>query len=540
MALDRKQKAFRFFPAMPIEANSLNFERAIIRLLVLLYTKGKVIVKTNKDTIYPENLVELIKDETNRFEGVDDPVRERLIKNWIVSDYATTVIEGKGRKGKTKLAHIKPLHLSTIKLYDPRIRSHDREISTFLYNVFKGTSIASDKDFLMSYLLEGTKRFGKYDLKIEEDNFDKLDIETQFLLRLVENFKIDKPSTKSKLVPNYQFICEANKRQIINDTLKILVYKDVVPRRELFNYLTIIFRFHTALFSLKNFKQISAYVDTKKMNCGICESIQSEVHFDKLSKCDFQPKIFVDLTMGQDKQCDILAKKSTEIDYNEMYRYFKAHYKLAKLAEFAKIRGISNPQLGDLMEYEKHSDGYFEVKLGEIVTDEDLKDDPDIQEILKMNISPLEKYIEILCNDKSNWKNLVNRHKKYMSAICSMNQEDGFLQGGRGKKRKYVLGNLLLEVLVQLAVVGADKHGFKTQPITIMSFVEWLKNRYGIYINEWPEGTENPEIAKALNSNYEALKNRLRQLGFYTDLSDASNSQVIKPRFKIEPQMQTV
>ena len=73
-----------------------------------------------------------------------------------------------------------------------------------------------------------------------------------------------------------------------------------------------------------------------------------------------------------------------------------------------------------------------------------------------------------------------------------------------------------------------------------MSFVEWLKNRYGIYINEWPEGSDSPEIAKALNNNYEALKSRLRQLGFYTDLSDASNSQVIKPRFKIEPKMETV
>ncbi|RCK72643.1 MAG: hypothetical protein IGBAC_0454 [Ignavibacteriae bacterium] len=540
MALDKKQKAFRYFPVMPIEANSLNFERAIIRLLVLLYTKGKVIAQTSKDTLYPENLVELVKYNKTSFEGVDDPLRERLMKNWIVADYATTVVEGKGRKGRTRVAHIKPLHLSTIKLYDPRIKSHDREISTFLYNVFKGSSIASDSDFLMSYLLEGTKRFGEYDLKVDEEKFDGLDIETQFLLRLLENFKVDKPSTGVKLVQNYNFICEAQRKQILTDTLKVLVYKNSVPRRELFNYLTIIFRFHTAVFSMKTYKQIISLVNNKKLHCGLCKSIQNEKDFDKLGRCDFQPKIFVDLTLGQDKICDTLAKKSTENNYNEMYRYFKAHYKLAKLAEFAKIRGINEPNIEDLLEFEKHSDGYFEVKLGEIITDEDLRGDPDIQEILNLNISPLDKYIEVLCNDKSNWKNLVNRHKKFMSAICSMNNDDGFLQGGRGKRRKYVLGNLLLEVLVQLAVVSADARGFKTQPITIVSFVEWLKNRYGIYINEWPEDNDSPEIAKALNNNYEALKNRLRQLGFYTDLSDASNSQVIKPRFKIEPEIQKV
>ena len=47
---------------------------------------------------------------------------------------------------------------------------------------------------------------------------------------------------------------------------------------------------------------------------------------------------------------------------------------------------------------------------------------------------------------------------------------------------------------------------------------------------------DSPETAKALTNNFNALKDRLRQLGFYTDLSDASNSQVIKPRFKVEPE----
>ncbi len=542
MALDRKQKAFRYFPVMPIDANNVNFEQAIVRFLVLLHTKGKIIAKTNKDTLYPESIVEILKENQKNFEGIVDPVRERLMKNWIINDFATTVIEGRGRSGKTRISNLKPLHLSTIKLLDPRIRSQDRDVSIFLYNVFKGTAIASDKDFLMAYLLEGTKRFGEYDLVVDESKFDGLDIETQFLLRLLENFKVDKPSTRSNIVKDYQFICEAHKNQILLDTLKLLVYKESVPRRELFNYIKIILNFHTALFVMKTFRQINSLVNNHKLKCSHCKTIRTEKNLDKLGSCDFQPKIFVDLTLGQDKICDALAKKSTEQDYNEMYRYFRSHYKLAKLSEFAKVQGNPNPTLEQLLEYAKNSDvdGFFTYKLADIVNDEDLKDDPDIQAILHLDISPLDKYVEIICNDKSNWKNLITRHKKLMAGLSNMNRDEGFLQGGRGKKRKYVLGNLLLEVLVQLAVVGADARGFKTQPITIISFVEWLKNRYGIYINEWPDGSDSPEIARALNNNYEALKNRLRQLGFYTDLSDASNSQVIKPRFKIEPEVAKV
>ncbi len=286
MALDRKQKAFRYFPVMPFDANNINFEQAIVRFLVLLHTRGKVIAKTSKDTLYPENLVEIIKGNEKNFEGIDGTVRERLMENWIISDYATTIVEGKGRRGRARISNLKPLHLSTIKLLDPRIRSQDRDISIFLYNVFKGTTIASDQDFLMAYLLEGTKRFGEYDLVVDESKFDSLDIETQFLLRLLENFKIDKPSTRVNLVQDYQFICEAHKYQFLHDTLKLLVYKKSVPRRELFSYFTIILNFHTALFAIKTFKQINSLVNNQKLRCNHCRTIRGEKVFFKVGICD--------------------------------------------------------------------------------------------------------------------------------------------------------------------------------------------------------------------------------------------------------------
>jgi hypothetical protein len=53
---------------------------------------------------------------------------------------------------------------------------------------------------------------------------------------------------------------------------------------------------------------------------------------------------------------------------------------------------------------------------------------------------------------------------------------------------------------------------------------------------------EDEQTNRALATNYEHLKIRLRQLGFFTALSDASNSQVIRPRFPIvedEPVLST-
>ena len=539
MALDRKQKAFRYFQIMPIDANNVNFEQAVVRLLVLLHTKGKPIVATTKNYLYPEDLVEIIKENNKYFEGVTDPTRERLMKNWIASDFATTIAERRDRSAKPRISNFKPIHLSTIKLLDPRVRSQDRDASLFLYNIFKGTDITADNDFLMSYLLDGTQKQGEFNLVANEEQINKLDIETQFLLRLLDNFKVDNPSTdKKKGVPEYKMLCEAHQKQFLLDVLKLLVYKDSVPRRELFNYIITLLNLHTALFTIKNFYLINNLVEKGTSRCSSCKTIKGENDLHKIGNCEFQPKFFVDLTLAQDKICDMISKKSVDSHFNEMFRYFKSHYKLFKVSAIANNSGIKDPTLDQLATLinSPSVEPFFQVKLSEFTGDEDLNNDPDVQDILKMNIPSLDKYVEVICTDKSNWKNRVRNHKQLLYTLCNRNREDGFLQGGRGKqKNKYVIGNQLLEVLVQLAVVSADQKGFKTQPITIVFFVEWLKNRYGIYINEWITGSDSPETAKALNKNFLALKERLRQLGFYTDLSDASNSQVIKPRFKIEP-----
>jgi hypothetical protein len=537
MAIDRKHKSFRLKKVMPIDANNLNFEQAIVRFLVLLHTKGKKIINTSRQGfLYPEDLVQVLKSDSQNFEGINEPIRERLIENWISSDFAVTIKETRQKKGPGRISNFKPLHMATIKLLDPRVRSQDRDASEFLYNVFKDSEIVSDDSFLISFLLQGTRKVGQYDLKLDNEFQTQLDIEALFLLKLLDHFRVDDPNTTKKgKVDDFEFLCGASRKLFLNDTLKLLVYKDTVPRRELFQYLRILFAFHTSLFILKTFELVNSIVDNKKIKCQVCKRLQSEKDLDELCKCDFQPRFFVDLTNGQDKTCDMLAKQSVNKHYATMFHYFKSHYKLKKLDEFARLQANNDLPLTDLVKFldSPSLEGYFSYALSQIVNDEENQDDPELKTILALPISSFDKYIEILCQDKPNWKNLVRHHKSLTKDLFGMNREDGFMQGGRGKQRKYVLGNQLLEVLVQVAVVGADEQGFKTKSITVSHFTNWLKNRYGVFIDSSVETNESPEIARALEANYTALKERLRQLGFFVDLSDASNSQVIRPRFPV-------
>ena len=82
---------------------------------------------------------------------------------------------------------------------------------------------------------------------------------------------------------------------------------------------------------------------------------------------------------------------------------------------------------------------------------------------------------------------------------------------------------------------GKDGGGFESKPLSIRELATAIRNRYGLII----DGTDEPRFKDAdikthlaFKENMNALKNKLRQIGFYTDLSDASSLQKIRPRYK--------
>ena len=366
MALDKKHKAFRFQKVMPIDANNVIFAQAFARLLVLVRTKGLLITTTTKDTLHPEDLVEIISQDKEHFQGInDDPQRKRLLEHWLTSDFTTCVKEGRGHTGAARIASMKPIHMSTIKLLDPRIRSQDRDVSVFLYNIFRDSGLL-DKELFLPFLTLGTTDFGEHDLTIDEPEAKSLDIETLFLLRLLEHFRVDLPDRRKK-VATYDFLCPAQKRLIISDTALLLVYKDTIPRRELIQYLMMLLSFHTALYCIKSFSLVNGIVETKKFRCGRCKSIKGNA-LNELSTCNYHPDIFVDLTNGQNETCDELAKDNVARHYATMYRYFRSHYKLAKLDEFARTFSGYTGALDELVKFMGHKDvdAFFRLKLSDV------------------------------------------------------------------------------------------------------------------------------------------------------------------------------
>jgi hypothetical protein len=177
----------------------------------------------------------------------------------------------------------------------------------------------------------------------------------------------------------------------------------------------------------------------------------------------------------------------------------------------------------------------------------------ELDAIRQMGLPPFEAFIEAITYIRTPF------HRGYWvelaDSLLLKNSDNGLLRQGRAQAngRRFHIGSQLLEVLVQLAIlepVGpAEAGGFRSRPMLIDTFVQWLLDRYGLVINgldvpawaaraempvpEWAQRTGMREL-EAYRENLRALKDRLREIGFYTDLSDAYNAQTIRPRYSLE------
>ena len=134
---------------------------------------------------------------------------------------------------------------------------------------------------------------------------------------------------------------------------------------------------------------------------------------------------------------------------------------------------------------------------------------------------------------------MKSERKQLTSLVDSLTQKNrpgGFLKQTAGARapRWFVMGSHLLETLVQIAVVGRDARGqLESRAVLIDDFTDWLHRRYGMVIYAPAHCEVPPEEQGAWKRNRTALRERLHQIGFFTDLSDAFNSQTLRPRYAV-------
>ncbi len=565
--LTRQQKLFKMDGVYPIDANNIDVEEALSRLFIYLRTGGRLITRTDKQIFIgndpnaetPKIVVDVALEENpSKFVGVEDPDRKELLTSWFESHFTIMSRRGKAKGGVYRLAGLRPLHFGVIKLFNPQVTRQDRYLSDFYFNALKDDpELTTNPDSLLKQFFGvGVKNYGESDFKIDEQALSnmaerkQLDIELLFMLRLLEPFEADMFGNRQQdQVPAFSFLCPEQIELMRQDLKLLFLYKNHIPRRELINYMSTLMVFHAAQY----FYQI-VRITNYMVKQGALPPPRGNVPKpgEARSHTPFAMDFFCDMTQGHSVLVDELSKRRFIEHFKEIENYFRSAFYMKKLEEFAgpymspqqkSLRGRDYIEFL-LKGYKSHSDqaGYFARDLQSIREngrDEETGDlNPEVERIIDIcnqrRVSKLDTFVEILYHFQ--YTTLREQHRKLLAGLCGSDLDRGFMAGRGRTRRKYVIGNELLEVLIQLAVLGqrASDGKWQSRPITIQEFVDWLAGRYGLLIDKLGLDDKDDELTnRALATNLEALKTRLRQLGFFTDLSDASNSQVITPRFQI-------
>jgi hypothetical protein len=565
--LTRQQKLFKMDSLYPVDANNIDVEEAISRLFIYLRTGGRQITRTDKpvftsndpDVETPKLVMNIALDvNKERFLGVDDDARKALLTSWFESHFALMSRRGKAKGGEYRMSGLRPLHFGVIKLFNPQVKRQDRYLSDFYFNALKDDpELTTNTDSLLKQFFGvGVKGHGASDYKIDEQALSKmadqkqLDIELLFLLRVLEPYETDLYGTKPQdNVPAFSFLCPEQIELLRQDLKLLFLYKSHIPRRELINYMSTLLVFHAAQYFYQ-IVGISNYI-VKHGSFPLPRGIIPKPG-EPRSHTPIEVGFFCDMTQGHSSKADDLSKRCFIEHFKDIEQYFRSAFFMRKLEEFAssyltmeqkKLRGHEYIDLL-LKGFKTHpsQDGFFAHQIFSIRENgkDEVTGEPnhDVERIIDVcnqrGLSKLETFVEILYHFQ--YTTLREQHRKLLAGLCGSDLDRGFMAGRGRTRRKYVIGNELLEMLIQLAVLDkrVSDGKWQSRPITIQEFVDWLRGRYGILIDcLGPGSADDEQTNRALAANLYALKTRLRQMGFFTDLSDASNSQVITPRFQI-------
>ncbi len=473
---------------------------------------------------------------------------DQIAYRWIETDLMDVVNRGKADQA---IAAPRPLHGNTYKF---RNAKHSRDYGAaeqlywMLFYARKGKGQAA-RDALKRFFFPG--------IDLVTDRYDpsvSVDVETQAILRL--DHQVTQDMKDSKEPARFQPLCIGQADILADDILRLLAYAHHIPRSVLVEYLKTLMAFHLALYHLKLLYFLPNLVKQRASNDRCCarECPVNPGLDNTLEGCPHRVSLIVGMGDAKNTHMAELARKSADRFYRQIPAFVQANYIVKKLDEMAdymskKTGKLATPaggvfSVGDLVsllrpEYDTDRQAYFKFRLASLIEEstvghEDV--DPEIREVTSMGLGDFESFIEILMEYRGKY------HRQYITqcldALLLKNSENGLLAQSRakGSPRHFVLGSKLLEVLLQLAVLSQEGGRFITRDMRIEELLTFLRNRYGLHIDRLLEDAQaNGSILdrRALRLNLEAFKRRLREIGFYEDLSDAYVTQKVSPRYAI-------
>jgi hypothetical protein len=527
MALSIQQRAFKLDQITYLDRKSILLDRVLLNLFELLRFDGRPpLWMRRRKPIEVEALVQQMIETPSRFEGFDQ--RPDVSRAWLENDLLDLM--NRGKPDRERVVGPRPFHLNAYKLANQReVADHGgaRQVYALIYH--------ADPDLLTH--LNGF--FGR-GLDRAQDRYDgstALDLETLAVLGLADQVEV-KPATEPVPVP-IRPLCLLQGQRLSQDVRALLAYEGIVPRTVLAGYVRTILGVHLALHMTRVIRLLPEWIEQARAGAEPRCCVDGCDRED----CAYDTELAVDLTDNPVSGPAVIAQGSAAELLSSVPEYVRAVILVNRLRDFADAQAKTSPipkwetvhhLLALLRDPPGDLDGFFRARIADATSGaEDEAVHPHLEAIARLGLSPLDQYVELVClyRLKRERSDVI----KLLDSLAQKNRSGGFMRqlASRGAPRWLALDSHLLETLAQIAVVDrSSADGVSTKTILIDEFIEWLRVRYGFVVYAPGYRDVPAEHQGAWRENVIAFRERLHEIGFFTDLSDAYNSQTLRPRYE--------
>jgi hypothetical protein len=549
MALQTRDREFRHPRISYLDFKQLEMDRVLTSLLARVWHNGYPSRILRNIELTVEDFVDEFVEHPEWFAGFQN--HREITERWVETHLMDVVNRGKATQA---IAAPRPLHGFTYRFRNPK-HSRPYGADEHLYEMLahareqRGTRVLEHlKDFFFAGIDKATHQV---------DNAAQVDVETQALLRLMNQVKEDAPDTR-KGRESYPPLCVGSSDLLAEDVLRLLCYQRFIPRSVMVDYLKVLFGFHLALYHLRLIKLLPALVKRCSadptcavMRCPMEPRNATNPHGD----CPYRVGIFLDVANRPNTLTARLAEHSADVWYRRIPGFVRAYFAVKKLDEFASslarqgklLRPSDGFTVADVLPllegmHKGEREPYFKARLANVLEDTGGHEEalaPEIAQILEMGLPAFDTYLEVIMAHRGDF------HRRYLveclDSLLMKNRPGALIAQPRVRHapRRFILDSRLLEVLLQVAVLHpGGAVGYHTASLRLEEVLLFLRERYGLYIDRLPpgDGFGPPSIQDrvAWRENVTALTARLREIGFYRDLSDAYVTQTVTPRYVID------
>ncbi len=495
-----------------IDPKTIDIDRTMTNLFVLLrYNGGKPRLRprrTSEKLDIDRLVAELQKVEASgKVQGaIEHP---DAVAWWLRSNLVDLVSRGKETEN---FATLRPIHLQSFTYRNAR-HTRDYFTSEQVYSFLSEDKAVRDE--LKQFLDEGWNG-------TSITNSQTLDVDSLGILRLIEDNTTNAQEDSQNVFGRVRPLLKDDAQRYCDDVHALLQYRHTVPRHVLIDYIKTLTAFHLSLYTMKIVRYLPQMVR------------------EGTTDIDTALSIVVDLTDEPNSGAARLATADAQAVYDSILDYIRANFGVMLSLRNLDLTTANSSHLPAALDALAHPSDVFladtRSALREIINRNEQEEQEAIRDITSYEIDDIQKYMAVVVKARGSF------YYKYMVQLLDtlMLKSTGslLLVGGRTRssKRRFVLGTKLLEMLVQLRVLKAEGTTYQTEPVSMEEFLTWMHERYGLIVSgiDMPQFSDaDLETHQAFRDNLSAFRDKLRQIGFYTVLSDAYIMQKIRPRYSL-------